>query len=47
MSKDIWNITKNYLDVYKIKTNDASAVYNYHWSNEDYMKQQINALGIK
>ena len=43
----IWKIMENHLDVYKIKTNDAIAVYDYHWSNENYMKQQINTLGIK
>ena len=42
--KNIWNIMKNYLDVYKIKTTDSNAVFDYHWSDDNYMEQQIKAM---
>jgi len=45
--KDIWHIMKNYLDVYKIKTSDASNMFDYHWSDVNYMEQQIKAPNSK
>ena len=40
----IWNKLKNYLDVYSVSTSDNSAVYDYHWSNDNYMYTQIEIL---
>ena len=31
-------------DVYKIRTSEAQATYEYHWSDPDYTEQQIRAL---
>ena len=45
--KDVWNIMKNYLDVYRIKTSDTTAVFDYHWSDNNYMEQQIKAMETK
>jgi len=42
--KDVWNVMKNYLDVYKIKTSNASTIFDYHWSDNDYAEQQIDIL---
>jgi len=42
---DIWKILDNYLDVYSISTGDSSATYDYHWSDPDYMQNQINIIG--
>ena len=40
----IWDLLNNYLDVYSIRTSDASVVYDYHWSDKDYAEQQIEIL---
>ncbi len=40
----IWAKLNNYLDVVKITTSDCSAVYDYHWSQDDYMKSQIDRI---
>ena len=42
--RTIWTLLGNYLDVYAITTSKATAVYNYHWSDPDYVVQQIKAL---
>lgn len=41
---DIWNILNTHLDVYKISTSDASAVYDYHWSDPDYQDRQVQII---
>ena len=41
---DIWLQLASKLDVYKIRTSAAEATYEYHWSDPDYMEQQIKAL---
>lgn len=40
----IWQQLNNYMDVYKISTREAEAVYNYHWSDPDYREQQTRIL---
>lgn len=40
----IWQQLYTKLDVYKIRTSSAEATYNYHWSDPDYMHQQIKEL---
>jgi len=40
----IWQQLAAHLDVYKIRTSDAEATYEYHWSNADYAAQQIRRL---
>ena len=40
----IWTTLSRYLDVYKIKTNNAEATYTYHWSDPDYPEQQQRLL---
>jgi hypothetical protein len=40
----IWQQLSERLDVYKIRTNDAEATYNYRWSDRDYAEQQIRRL---
>ncbi len=37
----IWDLLNNFLDVYSIRTSDASVVYDYHWSDKNYAEQQI------
>jgi hypothetical protein len=32
------------LEVKSVRTSDHTAVYDYHWSDFDYMQQQISAL---
>lgn len=41
----IWQILGNYLDIYSVSTSDASATYEYHWSDSDYMQRQVNIIG--
>ena len=40
----IWQQLAGHLDVYKIRTSDAEATYEYHWSDVDYAEQQIRRL---
>ena len=40
----IWRQLSTKLDVYQIRTSDCSATYDYHWSDPDYIEQQIEAL---
>jgi len=43
--KTIWNAVGTHLNVHSIRTSDASAVYDYNWSDSDYMDRQIKILG--
>jgi hypothetical protein len=40
----IWQQIASRLDVYKIRTSDAEATYEYRWSDADYAEQQIRRL---
>ncbi len=40
----IWTQLGKHLDVYRIKSSAAEAVYTYNWSDSDYMDQQIARL---
>ena len=40
----IWQQIAGHLDVYKIRTSDAEATYDYRWSDRDYADQQIRRL---
>lgn len=40
----IWQQMSNCLDVFKIRTSDARATYDYRWSDPDYAEQQIRRL---
>ena len=40
----IWSKLNDYLDVYKITTSQASAIYNYHWSDTDFRDRQIQCI---
>lgn len=42
--KDIWSRLQSRLNVQAIRTSDASATYEYHWSDPDYAQQQIRNL---
>jgi hypothetical protein len=42
--REVWPILSRYLDIYKIQAGEASAVYNYSWTDTDYYKQQIERL---
>ena len=42
--KSIWQILDRHLDVVEVRTTDARATYNYHWSDPDYQAQQIAVL---
>ena len=41
----IWNKLNTNLNVYAVRTSNASAVYEYCWSDKDYKEQQIKWLG--
>jgi hypothetical protein len=40
----IWGELNTRLNVYSIRTTDACAVYEYSWSDSDYMQQQLRNL---
>jgi hypothetical protein len=42
--QQIWKELNTRLNVTAIRTSDAKAVYEYHWSDADYMEQQIRKL---
>ena len=41
---NIYSQLSQYQDVYKIRTSQATATYDYHWSDSDYDLQQIKVL---
>jgi hypothetical protein len=41
----IWNQLNTRLNVHAIRTSNAGAVYEYHWSDYNYKDQQITCLG--
>ena len=43
--RHIWNQLNTHLNVVNIRTSDASAAYEYVWSDPDYMEKQIKCLG--
>jgi len=42
--RDIWNCLNTHLDVAAIRTETASAEYNYRWSDTDFVQRQINII---
>lgn len=40
----IWSVLNNHLDVHSIKTSTESAEYLYHWSNADFIDQQVQKI---
>lgn len=40
----IWDQLNQHLNVFSIKTQIATGIYNYNWSDKDYATQQIEAL---
>jgi hypothetical protein len=43
--KQIWMHLNTRLNVYAIRTSSFSAVYDYCWSDPNYMEKQIKCLG--
>jgi hypothetical protein len=43
--QSIWSQLNTHLNVHAIRTSKASAVYEYAWSDTDYMEKQIKCLG--
>lgn len=42
--EQIWKQLSQHLDVYRIRTSQATVEYNYRWSDSDYAQQQIRKL---
>ena len=42
--QQIWQQLATHLDVYKIRTSNSEATYEYRWSDPDYEQQQIRKL---
>ena len=40
----IWKLISSKLDIYKLETIDAAAIYDYSWADKDYAQRQINYL---
>jgi hypothetical protein len=45
--KTIWGLLEQHLDVYSIKTNKISAIYDYTWDDPDFIDKQIAIIGSK
>lgn len=43
-AQSIWPVLNQYLDVFSIETSNAKAEYPYHWSDSDYIQQQIEKI---
>ena len=43
--QQIWNQLNTHVNVHAIRTSTAGAVYEYAWSDSDYMEKQIKCLG--
>lgn len=41
---NIWPMLSKHLDVYQVKTSDASATYDYHWSDLDFVDRQVAVI---
>jgi hypothetical protein len=41
----VWDTLYKYLDVYSIRTSDAYAKFDYHWSDPDFVERQVKAIG--
>lgn len=41
---NIWPQLSRHLDVYRVKTSDANAVYDYHWSDLDFITRQVQII---
>lgn len=37
----IWKILNDYLDVYSVTTSEQSTIYQYHWSDLDFVDRQV------
>ena len=42
--KKIWAMLEQHLDVYSIKTSEASVEYNYSWADTDFAQRQIEII---
>lgn len=42
--QEVWPILSKYLDIYSISAGDATAIYDYTWTDADYYQQQIERL---
>ena len=44
--QQIWRQLNTHLNVHAVRTSTAGAVYEYCWSDSDYMEKQIKCLGL-
>jgi len=42
--KEVWPILSKYLDIYRIEAGNASATFDYAWTDPDYYQQQIDMM---
>jgi hypothetical protein len=42
--QDIWPQLNTHLDVYSVSTSQAECVYDYHWSDADYVEVQVSHI---
>jgi hypothetical protein len=42
--RKVWPILSKYLDILSIQAGDASAQYDYTWTDADYYQQQIERM---
>lgn len=42
--QDIWPVVSSHIDVWSIRTSAASCEFDYHWSDQDFVAQQIQRI---
>ena len=40
----IWSALNTHLDVYSVKTSSAQSTFDYHWSDSDFIDNQIKII---
>lgn len=40
----IWSVLNTHLDVYSVKTSDSTCAFDYHWSDDDFVKRQVTII---
>lgn len=42
--KHIWNVLEQHLDVWRIKTSESAAEYDYNWNDDDFINLQVERI---
>lgn len=42
--ESIWHVLNKHLDVFKVRSSDKQATYDYHWSDPDFRDRQVSII---